>query len=164
MKKEDAKYINDFLDWININTQLNTNDFEHYANCMMNCSNLLANEMNCLTHITDKMEKGLIIKKVWLDKIFDEGKVWEMRTTKTKVRGKIGLIEPGTGLIVGEANLIGCSHIPIKPNDKYFNKHKVEDTELLKKWKYPWILADAKRYKEPIPYKHPQGAVIWVKL
>jgi hypothetical protein len=82
------------------------------------------------------MKKGLIIKKVWLDKIFDEGKVWEMRTTKTKVSGKILLIESGTGLIVGEANLIGCSHIPIKPNNKYFDKHKVEDSDLLKKWKY----------------------------
>ena len=110
------------------------------------------------------MKKGLIIQKVWLDKIFDEGKTWEMRSTKTKVTGKIGLIEAGSGLIVGEANLLGCSHIPIKPNDKYFDRHKVEDVELLKKWKYPWILADAKRYDKPIPYKHPQGAVIWVKL
>ena len=36
------------------------------------------------------MEKGLIIQKVWLDKIFDEGKTWEMRSTKTNVTGKIG--------------------------------------------------------------------------
>lgn len=110
------------------------------------------------------MEKGLIIQKIWLDKIFDEGKTWEMRSTKTNVKGKIGLIEAGSGLIVGEANLLGCSHMPTKPNDKFFDKHKVEDVELLKKWKYPWILADAKRYDKPIPYNHPRGAVIWVKL
>jgi hypothetical protein len=110
------------------------------------------------------ISKGLLIKKVWLDKILDEGKVWEMRTTKTSITGTIGLIESGTGLIVGEANLIGCSHIPIKPDDKYVDLHKVEDVKLLKKWKYPWILSDAKRYEKPIPYKHPRGAVIWVKL
>ena len=110
------------------------------------------------------MEKGLIVQKFWLDKIFDEGKIWEMRSTKTKIRGKIGLIEAGTGLIVGEAVLLGCSDRPIKPNDKYFDKHKIEDIQLLKKWKYPWLLAEAKRYDEPIPYKHPQGAVIWVNL
>jgi len=110
------------------------------------------------------MDRALIIRKFWLDKIFDEGKIWEMRSTKTNVTGKIGLIESGTGLIIGEANLIGCSHIPIKPNDKYFDKHKVEDTELLIKWRYPWILSDAKRYDNPIPYKHKKGAVIWVKL
>ncbi len=110
------------------------------------------------------IEKALIVKKVWLDKIFDEGKIWEMRTTPTKITGTIGLIESGSGLIVGEVNLIGCSHIPIKPNDKYIDLHKVEDIKLLEKWKYPWILSEAKRYDNPIPYKHPQGAVIWVNL
>ncbi len=110
------------------------------------------------------MKKGLIIKKYWLDKIFDEGKVWEMRSTRTNITGKIGLIESGTGLIVGEAKLLGCFHMPIEPNDRYFSKHKVEDTELLKKWKYAWVLSKVKRYDKPIPYKHPQGAVIWVNL
>lgn len=110
------------------------------------------------------MKKGLIIKKNWLDKIFNEGKTWEMRATKTKVRGNILLIESGSGMIVGEACLVGCSHIPIKPNNKYFDKHKVEDTELLKKWKYAWVLSEAIRYKVPIPYKHQQGAVIWVNI
>ena len=79
------------------------------------------------------MERGLIIQKIWLDKFFDEGKTWEMRSTKTKVTGKNGLIEAGSSLIVGEVNLIGCSDLPIKPIDKYFVKHKVQDTELLKK-------------------------------
>lgn len=59
------------------------------------------------------MKRALIIKKKWLDKILDEGKVWEMRATKTKVRGKIGLIESGSGMIVGEAYLMYCSDKPI---------------------------------------------------
>ena len=110
------------------------------------------------------MKKGLIIKKVWLDKIFDEGKVWEMRTTKTKIRGKILLIESGSGMIMGEAQLMYCSDKPISRHPSQLKLHQVEDSELLKKWKYAWGLSFAKRYKEPIPYKHPQGAVIWVNL
>lgn len=110
------------------------------------------------------MERALIIKKKWLDKIFHEGKTWEMRSRPTNINGKIGLIESGSGLIMGEAILIGCSSIPMKANLKYFDKHKIEDIELLKKWKYPWILSDVKRYENPIPYKHPRGAMIWVKL
>jgi hypothetical protein len=110
------------------------------------------------------MNRALIVKKFWLDKIFDEGKTWEMRTTRTKISGKIRLIESGSGMIVGECEIIGCSYIPIKANSKYFDKHKVEDVELLKKWKYPWIITNAKRYEKPIPYTHPKGAVIWVKL
>lgn len=110
------------------------------------------------------MEKGLIIKKFWLDKIFDEGKVWEMRSTKTKVRGKIGLIESGSGMIVGEAHLLTCVEVPKDKQEETINFHKVEDFQLLDKWKWAWLLSRAKRYDKPIPYKHPQGAVIWVNL
>ncbi len=37
--------------------------------------------------------KGLIIRKEWLDKILNNGKHWEMRSTHTKQRGIIKLIE-----------------------------------------------------------------------
>jgi hypothetical protein len=110
------------------------------------------------------IKKALIVKKPWLDKIFDEGKVWEMRTTRTKITGKIGLIESGTGLIVGEAELIGCSENPVSKSEDLIKYHKVEDLDLLDKWKWAWILCEAKRYANPIPYEHPQGAVIWVNI
>ena len=110
------------------------------------------------------MNRGLIIKKEWLDKIFDEGKIWEMRSSKTSIRGRIALIESGSGLIMGEVDLVDCSDKPIARYQSQFKFHKVEDTDLLKKWKYAWILHSPKRYAEPIPYTHPKGAVIWVKL
>jgi hypothetical protein len=111
------------------------------------------------------VRKGLIIKKVWLDKIFDEGKVWEMRSTKTNLRGKVGLIESGTGLIMGEVIIDGCSENAISPTNYDLVKyHKVIEIVLLKKWKYAWFLSKAKRYDNPLPYHHPQGAVIWVNL
>lgn len=108
--------------------------------------------------------KALIIKKEWLDKIFDEGKIWEMRSKRTYIRGRILLIESGSGHIMGEAILIGCPSSPIPIGIYHFDKHKVEDVELLKKWCYPWILSDVKRYENPIPYKHPKGAVVWVSI
>jgi hypothetical protein len=107
------------------------------------------------------LERSLIVKKEWLDLIFDGGKVWEMRTTKTKIRGRVGLIESGTGLIVGEVEIIGCAKIPNNKDLIFY--HKVENLELIKKWNVAWHLLGAKRYETPIPYKHPQGAVIWVK-
>lgn len=111
-----------------------------------------------------KIERALIVKKVHLDKIFDNGKVWEMRTTKTNITGRIGLIESGSGLIVGEAILKGCVEYEIPKTDFFRRFHKVDDLSLLDKWKYAWILEGAKRYEQPIPYNHPKGAVIWVKL
>jgi len=109
------------------------------------------------------MKKGLVIKNEWIDQIFDDGKTFEMRSRPTKIRGKIELIESGSGLIVGEAQLIEC--FKIKHDDKSLvSYHKVRDTELLKKWCWAWVLKGAKRYVDPVPYDHPQGAVIWVNL
>lgn len=108
------------------------------------------------------MKKGLIIRKFWLDKIFDEGKIWEMRSRKTNVRGTILLIESGSGMIVGEVDLIDCIKLDETSKKNNYDKHKVLLTEILEKYNFAWVLENAKRYKKPIPYKHPQGAVIWV--
>ncbi len=112
------------------------------------------------------MKRALIIKKKYLDRILDNGKVWEMRSSKTKITERIGLIESGSGLIVGEVDLIGCGNAL---NDECAalltaDSHQVDDISLIEKWKYPWLLENAKRYDKPIPYKHPKGAVIWVKI
>lgn len=110
------------------------------------------------------MERGLIIKKAWLDRIFDSGKTWEMRSRPTKIRGRIGLIEAGSGLIVGEAMLMGWVKGNSAMLDACNELHQVGDAKLLKKWPYAWVLAKAKRYDKPIPYTHPNGAVAWVSL
>jgi len=87
-----------------------------------------------------------------------------MRSRPTNIRGRIGLIEAGTGLIVGETILVDC-YPAIGPIQALLtiSHHQVDDLDLLKKWKYPWIFYCAKRYETPIPYRHPKGAVIWVK-
>lgn len=110
------------------------------------------------------MAKGLIIRKEWLGKIFNHGKHWEMRSTQTKARGLIKLIESGSGLVVGECVITGCHKVSEDLAQKSFECHQVEDITLLKKWCYAWRLCDIKKYKKPIPYKHPRGAVIWVNL
>lgn len=110
------------------------------------------------------MNKGLIIKSRWLDKIFNHGKRWEMRSTRTNNGGLIGLIESGSGCIVGEAMLAGCHEVSESVARESFHYHQVEDLELLNKWRFAWRLCNVKKYDKPIPYKHPQGALIWVNL
>lgn len=112
--------------------------------------------------------KCLIIKKEHLDRILDGSKTWEMRSRMTKVRGKIGLIESRSGLIVGECEIYGCVDMSCFSSkvlrDRFFGWHRCYDTSALEKWNKAWIVENAKRYDEPIPYKHPQGAVIWVNV
>jgi len=108
--------------------------------------------------------KGLIIKKKWLDLIFDNGKIWEMRCTKTSIRGRVYTIEAGSGLITGETNIFNVlGPIPNSHLMANYSKHQV-DIEDIGKWRYAWELKDSIRYEKPIPYKHPQGAVVWVNL
>lgn len=111
------------------------------------------------------MEKALIIKKPWIDLILSGQKTWEMRSRKTHFSGWIGLIEQGSGLIVGKAFLTCGTR---KPSDQELienhSKHLVNDMALLKKWCYSWELEKAERFENPIGYKHPNGAVTWVKI
>lgn len=110
------------------------------------------------------MTKALIIKAQWLDKIFNHGKTWEMRSARTKTRGKIQLIESGTGMIVGECEITGYHEVKKEDFEKTIIHHKVDDFLLLEKWKWAWHISNVIKYNKPIHYKHPQGAVIWVNL
>ena len=111
------------------------------------------------------MDRALIVRKPWIDLILSGQKTWEMRSRKTHLTGWIGLIEQGTGLIVGKAFLTGGWRKPSEQEliDNMHN-HMVEDLSLLKKWCYAWTLEQAERFENPIPYDHPKGAVIWVKF
>lgn len=114
------------------------------------------------------IDKGLIIREKWLNKILNEAdpKDWEIRGGPTALRGRIYLIQSKSGMIVGECDLIDC----IGPMDemeliKSKDHHKITNIDLIRyKEPYAWVFANAKRYEQPIPYTHPQGAVIWVNI
>lgn len=110
--------------------------------------------------------RALIIRQPWIDLILSGEKIWEMRSRPTNVRGQIALIEAGTGLIVGETEIIDSHDYPIHyaTIDYYYDKHRVGDHKILEKWRYPWVMKNSKRYENPIPYSHPSGAVVWVDL
>ena len=108
---------------------------------------------------------GLIIKKKWLDLIFGP-KNMEVRSSDTKKRGRIALIESGSGNIVGDTFLLHTCKIRSNKHFKsLYSCHYVSgDFEKLGyTTAWLWVLTSTYKYPAPIPYKHPQGAVIWVK-
>ena len=109
-------------------------------------------------------DRALIIKKRWLDLILEGKKTWEIRGSDTKIRGMIGLIESGSGLIVGECELV--TSCPVFDGDALLEcLHGISDWSDIKyKNPHAWVLKNTKRYEKPKPYNHPQGAVIWVKI
>ena len=52
--------------------------------------------------------RALVIKKPWLDKILAGTKTWEIRGSRTNIRGTIGLIESRSGTVVGLCEVIDC--------------------------------------------------------
>ena len=114
---------------------------------------------------------ALIIKKDPLKQIFEEGKIWEIRGTKTHKRGLIALIQSRSGTIVGTAELIDCIG-PLSPNEYNCNQKKLKGrklkskSDLYYKNTYAWVLKNAKRLKTPKKYTHKLGVIIWhpVKL
>jgi predicted transcriptional regulator len=111
------------------------------------------------------IDKALIVRPPFAGLIVDGHKKWEMRSKETIMRGRIGIIEGGTGLIIGEVDIVDCLSFP-NHSDLYakVHMHQVEDFWLLDKWKIAWVLDNHERYDKPIKYEHPKGAVTWVRV
>lgn len=111
--------------------------------------------------------KGLIIKSPWIDLILDNKKIWEIRSSNTNIRGKIGLIKSGTKKIFGTAELIDCIEIATESITNYFNYHQIPKDkykEINYKKTYAWVFSNPKRLNVPIDYNHKQGCIIWVNI
>ncbi len=52
--------------------------------------------------------RALVIRRPWIDKILEGEKIWEIRGSRTSVRGQIGLIASRSGTVVGICDLVDC--------------------------------------------------------
>ena len=111
--------------------------------------------------------KGLIINEPWVSMIVAGEKTWEMRSRNTVVRGRIALIRKGSKTVIGTADLVGTvpnlSRSALKAN---VAKHQVPENRIGDEFKHntAWVLEGARPLREPVRYRHPAGAVIWVNL
>lgn len=112
---------------------------------------------------------GLIIQSPWIEKILAGQKTWEIRTRHASRRERIALIKSKSGCIFGTCRVVDCIG-PLTSEEMLANedKHRVPE-EMLSRYcrpdqTYAWVLADPQRLVTPIRYRHPPGAVIWVRL
>lgn len=113
--------------------------------------------------------KGLIIMEPWIDLILEGKKIWEIRGSNTKIRGRVALIKSGTGLIYGTVEIIDSIKLTTDIIKETTEKHMLEGKNLdkicgLYKKPHAWVMQNPVLFDKPIPYIHPQGAVIWVNL
>ena len=110
---------------------------------------------------------GLIVRKKWLDLIFSGHKRLEIRGVSTSKRGRVGLIQSGSGLVVGEVEITDSFTIHPWQFQHFFEEHLV-DQSTFDSLKYSpihaWQLRNPVKYEVPVAYKHPRGAIQWVVL
>ncbi len=83
--------------------------------------------------------KGLIIKPKWADLILSGDKTIEIRGSRTKIRGEIGIIKSGSKKVFGTVELMDCVELDeklfddstkqSKSNDNSNNNDKKEDID-----------------------------------
>lgn len=109
----------------------------------------------------------LILKEKYGSQILSGNKSWELRNNNTKKRGKIFIAYSKTGKIFGEVELYDTLKLTKEIFDNNIDKHLSEGSweTLLARYKnpYAWLLKEPILYDVSIPYKHPKGAIIWVK-
>ena len=110
--------------------------------------------------------KGLIVKEPWINYILAGEKTWEIRSSNVKIRGRIALIKSGTGKIFGTVELVDSKELTFKEYRDSENFHCIlgEKFKLPYKRTWAWSVTNPNVFVTPIPYHHPQGAVIWVNL
>lgn len=111
--------------------------------------------------------KALVVDEPWISLILAGEKTWEMRSTHTNVRGRIALIRKGSGTVVGLADVTDS----IGPFDEiawraHHARHRipVEQYPETARWNIAWQLENVRPLAKPVPYTHPNGAVIWINL
>ena len=115
------------------------------------------------------MMSALLIRAPYIDWVLNGSKTWEIRGSRTAKRGRIGLIQSGTGTIVGIADLVDVIG-PLRRADFVSNARKLGVPKSSLRagssyaQPYAWVLRNARRLKTPVRYKHPTGCIIWVKL
>ncbi len=76
------------------------------------------------------MDKALIVKEKWLDLILDGDengpKLWEIRGSGTLIRGRVGLIQSGSGLIVGSTEIVGSIPLLREDFEMFRHLHKID--------------------------------------
>lgn len=109
---------------------------------------------------------GLIIKAPYIGWILAGEKDIELRGFNTTKRGKIALIQSGTGQVIGEVEILET--IKIETNNQYESlraRHCVGANRKDIKYKtlWGWVLSNPIKYNEPIRYSQKKGQQVWVK-
>lgn len=113
---------------------------------------------------------GLIVRDPYASQLLNRQKIWEIRGRQTQIRGPVVIVKQGTGKAFGTANLvrvlgplelddlITAPELPPEERDE-LRRHGLPYTKT-----YAYVFTNAQWFEDPVSYRHPSGAVTWVRL
>lgn len=108
----------------------------------------------------------LVVKGPWAQQIVSGVKSWELRSSNTSIRERVGIALSGTQRIIGEASLVDCFPLTTEMINENFQHHRVESvTEIIPGSAVrAWVFRNPCQYQSAKPYQHPLGAIKWVQV
>lgn len=105
------------------------------------------------------------IKAPYIDQILSGEKTWEIRSKNTKKLGQVALIRSASGTVVATAVISEVVKITydLAKSNAHLMGMSINDALTCIDY-YAWVLTDVVKFKTPVPYIHPSGAVTWVTL
>jgi len=106
----------------------------------------------------------------WNALVISGVKSWELRTNATHIREQVGIIEKGSGAVVGVCTIVAC-HGPLTEGElaATFPKHLTTpaDRQRLagaRPYRYAWVLDQVQALAVPVPYLHRPGTQGWATI
>ena len=114
--------------------------------------------------------RGLLVRDPFASQILDGEKVWEIRGRPTQIRGMVVIIKSGTGRTFGTVNLVRVlgplelDDLVTAPELPREEREEFRRNGLPYSKTYAYVFTNPRWFEKPIPYRHPSGAVTWVRL
>ncbi|MFG1930651.1 ASCH domain-containing protein [Mycobacterium sp. NPDC048908] len=114
--------------------------------------------------------RGLIVRDPYATQLLNGQKIWEIRGRPTQIRGPVVIVKQGTGKAYGIANLVrvlgplDLDDLVSSPEVPSEERDELQRNGLPYRKTYAYVFTSPRSFRHPLPYRHPNGAVTWVRL
>lgn len=123
-----------------------------------------------------EINRTLTIRREPVEQILSGRKTWEIRSRPTRIRERIGISVKGEGVIVGTCSISNCigplTLSEVRRNSRRMGLPNSELREHLGWWRtetrrgrvYAWVLSRVRRFRKPVRFQNPSGAVVFSRV
>ena len=114
--------------------------------------------------------RGLLVRDPYASQLLNGEKVWEIRGRSTQIRGLVVIVKSGTGRAFGTANLVRVlgplelEDLLTAPELPREEREELRRDGLPYSKTYAYVFSNPRWFERSVPYRHPSGAVTWVRL